>query len=98
MGKAEKRIKPLTLECIASNSRALPNVIFGGLNEDIRKRVAGAVEGLKIIPRPPGCKKLHGEKSLWRVRVGNFRIVYRVQDDVLLVLVIKIADRKDAYR
>jgi mRNA interferase RelE/StbE len=65
---------------------------------DIQTRVAEAVKRLEQNPRPPGCKKLHGEKSLWRVRVGDFRIVYRVHDDVLQVLVIKIGNRKDVYQ
>ena len=49
-------------------------------------------------PRPPGCTKLAGKTSLWRVRVLQFRIIYTVVDRRLLVVVLKVGDRKDVYR
>jgi mRNA interferase RelE/StbE len=68
------------------------------LDANMQQRASEAIDGLRNNPRPPGCKKLHGEKSVWRIRIGSFRIVYQVRDDQLQVLIIKIAHRKDVYR
>ena len=57
-----------------------------------------AILALAENPRPPGCLKLSGEESLWRIRVGDYRVVYQVQDAVLLVLVVKLGHRREIYR
>ena len=49
-------------------------------------------------PRPQGCVKLTGEESLYRIRVGEYRIIYQIQDAVLLVLIISIGHRREVYR
>ncbi|MCL4283265.1 MAG: type II toxin-antitoxin system RelE/ParE family toxin [Flavobacteriales bacterium] len=49
-------------------------------------------------PRPPGCKKLTGHKDLWRIRIGNYRVIYFIGDQIKLVRVEKVSDRKQAYR
>ncbi len=49
-------------------------------------------------PRPSGCKKLAGATGLFRVRVGVYRIIYEVSDRIKLIVVERIADRKDAYK
>jgi mRNA interferase RelE/StbE len=51
-----------------------------------------------MTPRPPGCVKLTGYPNLYRIRVGNYRIVYEIQDAKLIIIVITVADRKDVYR
>ena len=56
------------------------------------------IEQLQFNPRPDGSKKLAGADRTYRVRVGDYRVVYEVEDDVLLVLVIRVAHRKDVYR
>jgi mRNA interferase RelE/StbE len=61
-----------------------------------RPRVRGAIALLGENPRPPGAKALQGRDGL-RVRVGNYRIIYSTHDDVLLVVVITLGHRKDAY-
>jgi mRNA interferase RelE/StbE len=71
---------------------------FRKLRGPIRDRVEAKVNSLAANPRPPGVEKLAGADDLYRVRVGDFRIIYEIHDDRLLVLVLKIADRKDAYR
>lgn len=48
-------------------------------------------------PRPAGAAKLVGTRSAWRVRIGDYRVIYEVRDEVLLVLVIKIGHRKQVY-
>ena len=62
-----------------------------------RQRVAKRIEALAEDPRPPGCKKLSGSER-YRVRQGSYRIVYAIEDDELVVYVVKIGDRKSVYR
>jgi mRNA interferase RelE/StbE len=66
----------------------------GKLPNAVKERVARAIDGLVNDPRPPGVKKLQGDDNLWRIRVGAYRIVY----ERLIVLVVRVADRKDVYR
>ncbi len=74
---------------VARDLRSIPN-------QDVAKILA-RIEVLADNPRPPGCEKLSGLPR-YRVRQGVYRIVYEIQDDVLLVLVVKIGHRKDVYR
>ncbi len=68
------------------------------LPEAVQRRIIAAVETLQENPRPVGTKKLAGTEDLWRVRVGEYRVVYQIDDDRLLVLVVRVAHRKDVYR
>jgi len=52
---------------------------------------------LSTDPRPDGCKKLKGYKNQYRIRIGNYRAVYNIEDHILIVEVTKISDRKDVY-
>ena len=61
-------------------------------------RLVAAMRGLASQPRPPGCDKLIGPEDLYRIRVGDYRIVYQVRDEVLLVLVVKLGHRREVYR
>jgi len=61
-----------------------------------RDRVRGAIALLGEDPRPPGARALRGRSGL-RVRVGNYRIIYTVHDDVLLVVVVTLGHRSDVY-
>jgi mRNA interferase RelE/StbE len=63
-----------------------------------RGRVEVAIVALAAEPRPPGSIKLRGLESTYRIRVGNYRVLYQVYDDELVVLVVKLGDRKDVYR
>ncbi len=56
------------------------------------------VELLAVNPRPSGCKKLHGYPNLWRIRVGEYRIIYRIDDEKQIIDVSFIRHRSDAYR
>jgi mRNA interferase RelE/StbE len=67
------------------------------LPANILERVDRRIHDLATDPRPPGTKKLKGSHNQWRIRVGNFRVIYEIQDKVLLVLVLRVSDRKDAY-
>ncbi len=62
-----------------------------------RRRIVASIQALADNPRPAGCKKLSGADR-YRIRQGNFRIVYAIEDAELVVYVIKIADRKNVYR
>ena len=63
-----------------------------------RERIARRIQALAADPRPSGVEKLSGTSEKYRIRQGNFRIVYEIQDEVLLVYVVRIADRKEVYR
>ena len=63
-----------------------------------RQRIVTRILALSDDPRPAGCEKLAGATNRYRVRVGRYRIVYSVADAELLVLVLRVADRKDVYR
>ena len=68
------------------------------LDPPVRARVLGAAAALAETPRPPGAKPLRGEPGLLRIRVGDWRVVYTVLDDRLLVLVICIGHRGEVCR
>ena len=63
-----------------------------------RERIEQAIAELVENPRPLGCVKLQGVEDTYRIRVGNYRVLYRIFDYELVVLVIAIGDRKDIYR
>lgn len=60
-------------------------------------RITKLIATLTENPRPSGCKKLKGYPNLWRVRSGNYRIIYSIDDQILIVEILEIVDRKDAY-
>ncbi len=62
-----------------------------------RRRITTKIQALAGNPRPAGCEKLSGHDK-YRIRQGNYRILYTIADDVLVVTVIKIGDRRDVYR
>ncbi|MEO6885501.1 MAG: type II toxin-antitoxin system RelE/ParE family toxin [Jatrophihabitantaceae bacterium] len=66
------------------------------LDPQVRRRVQGAIALLAQGPRPPGARALQGRSGL-RVRVGDYRIIYTVEDDVLLVVVVRLGHRRDVY-
>lgn len=68
------------------------------LTEPVQKRIVKRLRTLKENPRPQGVKKLAGEEDLYRIREGDYRIIYTIQDKQLTVLVVKIGDRKEIYR
>ena len=66
-----------------------------GLTGQDYEAVAKAISALEQNPRPPKVKKL-AESGLWRIRVGHYRIVYAIQDEEQLVIVVRVARRKEA--
>jgi mRNA interferase RelE/StbE len=63
-----------------------------------RERIVQRILALADNPRPVGVEKLSGMNEKYRVRQGNFRILYEIQDDILVVYVVRIGDRKEIYR
>ncbi|WP_442949744.1 type II toxin-antitoxin system RelE family toxin [Nostoc sp.] len=56
------------------------------------------MQDLAVEPRPDGVKKLESELSLYRIKVGDYRVIYQIQDDALLVSVVKAKHRREVYR
>jgi len=72
---------------------------LGKLPQKDQKRIFNRIDRLAENPRPRRAYKLAGKWSgHYRIRIGNYRIVYTVQDDILLIIVVKIAPRRDVYR
>lgn len=67
-------------------------------DDSLKRRIMNALRGLENEPRPPGSVKLQGERELYRVRVGDYRVVYQIQDAALVVLVVRIGHRREIYR
>lgn len=68
------------------------------LDPPARRRLQAAIELLGNEPRPSGAKKLVGGEGEWRARTGDYRIIYEVHDNVLLVLVLAVGHRRDIYQ
>ena len=71
---------------------------LANLPPPIRRRVTRAVDALAANPRPLGAKLLREPGGRWRIRVGDYRVLYRVDDDRVVVVVVRIRHRSIAYR
>ncbi len=67
------------------------------LDPGVRRRILSGID-LERDPRPPVCKKLAGETHAWRIRVGDYRVLYDVFDEIVLVTVVRVAHRREAYK
>lgn len=67
------------------------------LHGAIRRRIADAIDALADVPRPPGAVQLADNEDLWRIRVGDYRVVYQIQDERLIVLLLRSGHRRDIY-
>ena len=67
-------------------------------DKKLYQRLREALDALEENPRPVNCVKLQGEEELYRVRVGDYRIVYQIQDRQLIVLVVQMGHRREVYR
>jgi mRNA interferase RelE/StbE len=71
---------------------------FRNLPPQIQQRLKSRIDSLAATPRPHGSEKLSGADQFYRIRVGDYRIVYAVEDNRLLVLVVKVGHRREVYR
>ncbi|MBE0610639.1 MAG: type II toxin-antitoxin system RelE/ParE family toxin [Dehalococcoidia bacterium] len=63
----------------------------------VRERVLRAAYALADDPRPPGVRKMRGADRQYRIRVGDYRVIYEIHDNVLIVLVVEVGNRREAY-
>ena len=68
------------------------------LPHDMQRRMGAAIDALASDPRGPGTRKLTGGNLLYRLRVDDYRVVYEIHDDRLVILVVKVGHRRDIYR
>ena len=68
------------------------------LDSILLERIFPKIEALAENPYPPGCLKIQGQKNLWRIRVGDYRVIYSVYDEEKLVDIIAVRHRNKAYR
>ena len=72
---------------------------LAGLSDaHLYRRLRQAIDDLAQPPRPPGCLKMQGGQELYRIRIGDYRILYEIQDSALFVLVVRIGNRREIYR
>jgi len=71
---------------------------FKAISLEMQLRLRPKIEALADEPRPSGVVKLSGEEDLYRIRVGDYRVVYQIEDENLIVLIIKLGHRDDIYR
>ena len=64
----------------------------------VRERIARRIDQVILDPRGSNCKPLKGLSGIWRLRVGNHRVIYEIKDTQLIVLIIRIAHRREAHR
>lgn len=70
---------------------------FRDLTAEVIERIRPGLRELATDPRPAGCKKLHGYKDRWRIRIGDYRVVYTINDAARTVDVTRIAHRREVY-
>jgi mRNA interferase RelE/StbE len=71
---------------------------FKKLDITMARRLRDAINKLGANPRPPNSVMLSGPERNWRIRVGNYRVIYEIHDDRLVVLVIQVGHRREVYR
>ena len=68
------------------------------LDKNVVSRIFIKIEALADNPFPSGCRKIQGAVDLWRIRVGNYRIIYQIIDQELIIEIVAVRHRRDAYR
>ena len=68
------------------------------LPSQIQCRISKAIEGLKTNPRPSGCKKLKAHSRTYRIRIGDYRVIYDVYDNEIKILILNTEKREDVYK
>ena len=68
------------------------------LPREVQLKLSQHIGSLASDPRPIGSRKLKGSDELWRIRVSDYRVIYEVRDKILVVLVVRVAHRREVYR
>ncbi|MBL7697596.1 MAG: type II toxin-antitoxin system RelE/ParE family toxin [Chitinophagaceae bacterium] len=84
-----KRYRVVLTQTAEKELRRLPSQVI--------EKIVTVLRSLEENPRPAGCKKLKGYKNLWRVRVGDYRLIYAIEEVIMLIDVREIGHRKDIY-
>ena len=82
-----------TVEFLPSAQREL-----AALPKDVQRRIANRIDSLREDPRPPGVKQLQGVERLYRLRVGDYRVIYSIEGRRLVIVVVKVGHRREVYR
>jgi mRNA interferase RelE/StbE len=77
---------------------APPRKTLNGFRPKFTTAFITAIRGLANDPRPSGCRKLSGSKHDWRIRVGDYRVVYEIADEIRIVRVNRVRHRREVYR
>lgn len=84
---------PYTVQFTPGARRALKR-----LEATSQRRIGAAIDGLAVNPRPSGVKKLADTENHWRTRVGDYRVIYQIFDNVLVIAIVIVGHRRDVYR
>ena len=68
------------------------------LPADILRRIIPIIKSLSPTPRPSGCRKISGSKNLWRIRIGDYRVLYEIEDKAATIKIMRVKRRKEVYR
>jgi mRNA interferase RelE/StbE len=72
--------------------------MFRKLSQELQDRIQPKIDELAIEPRPNGVKKLQGEENSYRIRVGDYRVIYDIFDDILLIKILDVGHRSKVYK
>ena len=68
------------------------------LSADILRRIGPHLKALAENPRPPGCRKITGSHDDWRIRIGDYRVIYEIDDSSTTIRIMRVRHRREAYR
>ncbi len=90
-------MEPLTPRTYHIEIEAPAWKVLMNFEEKLREKIFDKIYTLELNPRPSGCKKLKDKGGLYRVRIGDYRVIYSIQDDKLIVIIVEVFDRKEGY-
>lgn len=70
---------------------------FDSLPVEISSRIESRINALVTDPRPPGCLKLKGRENQWRIRIGDYRVIYSINDQTFAIKILEVGHRREIY-